>query len=156
MQQESTALFELQLDHEGTGYLTQAAKWGRFLSIVGFIMVGLLIIFSFFAVSIIAAFQGYGRGGADNTGMAALGGVVTFFYIAIALLWLMPVLYLYRFSTKMLAALRTHDQVLINQSFKNLKSCFRFMGIMTIIVLSFYALALVIGIGAGIFAAASS
>ena len=151
MSQENVPLFDLHVDHEGTHYLAQAAKWGRFLSIIGFVMIALMIVFSLFAGTILARTLA-GFGDVDGSGNAAaigsFGGVITFFYMVIALIWLMPVLYLYRFSTKMLDALRSNDQHILNASFKNLKSCFRFMGIITIIVLSFYALALVIFLGA--------
>jgi hypothetical protein len=150
MSQENVQLFDLHVDHEGTQFLAQAAKWGRFLSIVGFVLVGLLAVFSLFAGTIITKMANYGN--VDGTGSAglgsALGGMFTFIYLLLAALWFMPVLYLFRFSTKMQSALRSNDQHFLNDSFKNLKSCFRFMGIVTIVILSFYALVLVIGLGA--------
>ncbi|HSB93077.1 MAG TPA: DUF5362 family protein [Flavitalea sp.] len=151
MSQENVQLFDLHVDHEGTQYLAQAAKWGRFLSIIGFVMIGLMVVFSLFAGSIFAkAFATMGD--ANNAGtmaaMGGFGGVFTVIYMLIAALWLMPVIYLYRFSTRMLDALRANDQHLLNTSFKNLKSCFRFVGITTIVVLSIYAFIIVISIGA--------
>ena len=150
MSQENVQLFDLQVDHVGTQYLAQAAKWGRFLSIVGFVLVGILVIFSLFAGTILTKMADYGN--MDNAGSAgigsALGGLFTFIYLLLAALWFMPVMYLFRFSTKMQSALRSNDQHFLNDSFKNLKSCFRFMGIVTIIVLGFYALVLIIGLGA--------
>lgn len=149
MEPENVQLFDLHVDHEGTQYLAQAAKWGRILSIIGFVFVGLMVLFSLFAGTIFSkalADMGDQASGSAMMG-SAFGGIFTFFYLLIAALWFMPVLYIYRFSTKMQAALRSNDQHLLNDSFKNLKSCFRFMGIVTIIVLSFYALAIVVGIG---------
>jgi hypothetical protein len=150
MSQENVQLFDLHVDHEGTQFLAQAAKWGRFLSIVGFVFVGLLAIFSLFAGTILTKMSDLGNvDGTASSGLGpAVGGMITFVYLLVAALWFMPVLYLYRFSTKMQSALRSNDQHFLNDSFKNLKSCFRFMGIVTIIVLGFYALALVIGLGA--------
>ncbi|MES1221141.1 MAG: DUF5362 family protein [Bacteroidota bacterium] len=44
-----------------------------------------------------------------------------------------------------------NDQETLNTSFQNLKKLFRFVGIMTIIVLAFYAIILVFGLlGAGL------
>ena len=151
MTQENVQLFDLQVDHEGTQYLAQAAKWGRFLSIIGFVFVALLAIFSLFAGAVFSktmtSLSGM-RGSGTVELSSAFNWVISFFYLLIAALWLMPVLYIFRFSTKMQAALRSNDQHLLNDSFKNLKSSFRFMGIMTIIGLSFYALAIIIGLGA--------
>jgi hypothetical protein len=77
-------------------------------------------------------------GGSSTLG----GGMVTVIYILIALLWFFPCLHLFHFANKMKLALTGNDQEMLNTSFKNLKACFKFMGIITIIVLSFYALAL--------------
>lgn len=143
-QQSQVPLFDLQLDHSSTQYLSEAAKWGKFLSIVGFIMVGFLVLLSFFMGSIFSS-----MGNMEAYAMMG-GGVVTFIYLILAGLWFMPILYLYRFSSKMQIAIRSNDQQTLSESFKNLKGCFRFMGIVTIVVLSFYALALIIGIGAAV------
>ena len=150
MDQGSVQLFDLQVDHTGTQYLAQAAKWGRFLSLIGFVFVALMAVFSLFAGTLFSKTMTSlsGMGGSGTVELStAFNWVISFFYLLIAALWFMPVLYIYRFSTKMQAALRSNDQQLLNDSFKNLKSCFRFMGIMTIIGLSFYVLAIIIGLG---------
>lgn len=46
----------------------------------------------------------------------------------------------------MQVALAAKDQVSLNNSFRNLKRCFRYLGILTMVILGFYALALVGGI----------
>ena len=61
--------------------------------------------------------------------------------IIVAFMWLFfPCLSLFRFATKMQLALRTNDQETLNVSFENLKSCFKFMGIFTLIILAIYGL----------------
>jgi Family of unknown function (DUF5362) len=55
-------------------------------------------------------------------------------------------LFLFRFASKMKAALYNTDQESLNASFMNLKVLYRFMGIITIIYLVFIVLALVLGI----------
>jgi uncharacterized membrane protein len=62
------------------------------------------------------------------------------FYIGIAVLYLFPVTYLYRFSNRMRAGLLAIDQNLVTNAFGNLKSLFKFMGIMTIVILVIYLL----------------
>ncbi len=39
--EQPTNLFELQLDQPSINYLNEAARWGRFLAIIGFIYIGL-------------------------------------------------------------------------------------------------------------------
>jgi hypothetical protein len=41
-------------------------------------------------------------------------------------------------------ALRNNDQTSLNASLGNLKSCFKFVGILTIVVLSFYFLGVIV------------
>jgi hypothetical protein len=83
-------------------------------------------------------------------GFSSVGaGSITLVYVLIGLLYFFPCLYLFNFSSKMQIALRNNDQELLNQSFKNLKSCFKFIGILTIIVISIYLLVIIVSIAAG-------
>ncbi len=141
---QSGNLFDLQIDQQANYHLLETAKWAKFLSIVGFIMCGLLAMFALFAGSIFSAALSQ----MEEMGTAVGGTMLTIIYLAMALLWFFPFLYLYRFATKATIALRSADQQNLNQSFKNLKSCFRFLGIMTIIMLGMYALVFVVAIGA--------
>jgi uncharacterized membrane protein (DUF485 family) len=61
-------------------------------------------------------------------------------------LYFFPCLFLFRFASKMKHALAANDQAQLNTSFQNLKSLFRFVGILTIIFLAFYAIAIVFGL----------
>jgi len=142
----NSGLFELQIDHQSSAYLNETAKWTKFLSIVGFVFCGIILLVAIFMGSLIgSAFSRYGA-----TGASGFGGIFSFVYIVIALLYFFPCLYLFNFSNKMKTALRNNDQEQLNTSFKNLKSCFKFLGIFTIIILGFYLLVLIIGLFAGI------
>ena len=142
MESNDQHLFDLQLDRQAINYLNEAAKWGKFLSIMGFIFCGLLVIFAFFAGTIMAT--SFSQLGA--TFGPGFGTILTIIYLAIALLYFFPCLYLFRFSVKMQQALRSNDQLSLTESFKNLKSNFKFLGILTICILSFYVLAFFGGI----------
>jgi hypothetical protein len=151
MEQTNTPsnLFELHIDNESTAYLGETAKWTKFLSILGFVFCGLLIIVGIFFGSIIGTLFSGGFRGVDPAGTAAarsFGGIFAVIYIVIALLYFFPCLYLYNFSTKMQVALRSNDQEQLATSFKNLKSCFKFLGIFTLVILGIYLLAFIIGI----------
>lgn len=136
-------LFDLQLDQQASSYLGEAARWARFLSILGFIMCVILVLAAVFMGSFLA-----GSIGNTNLGSASLfgGTFVSTLYILVALLYFFPCLYLFHFGTKMRTALRNNDQEALSGAFKNLKSCFKFFGILSIIVLVLYALALIAGI----------
>ncbi|SFP83714.1 DUF5362 family protein [Parafilimonas terrae] len=133
--------FLLQVDNGNTPYLTEAAKWAKFLSIIGFIICGLLVLTGVFSGSFFASLAQ-----ADNE-LNAMGSIgSTFFamwFILCALLYFFPSYYLFNFASKMQIALRNNDQISLNDSFKSLKSCLKFWGILLIIILCFYALAIV-------------
>jgi hypothetical protein len=140
-----SSLFELSIDHESYSHLSETARWAKFLAIVGFITCGIIVIMSFFIGSILAssAFSAYGNGGSG--GLSAIGGAfITAVYLIIAVIYFFPCLFLYHFSVRLKTALKTNDQTKLNQSLKSQKTLFKYVGVMTIIVLSFYALALLI------------
>jgi hypothetical protein len=134
-------LFELQLDHEGMSFLADTAKWGKFLAIVGFVFSGLMVILAFFIGNLMSNL--YPLGGLNFSGFGVLGTVV---YLIIAALIFFPNLFLFNFARKMQAALRNSDQSSLNASLGSLKLKYKFMGILMIIVLSFYLLLFMIGL----------
>jgi len=146
MQNAITELEKLILSSAAKGFLGETAKWGNFLSILGFIVLGLMLIGSFF----IGAFY-------NSTPQAELmpfdlGIVVTLIYIVAALIYIFPIYYLYQFSAKIKEALALKDDAVLATAFEMLKSHYKFIGVFTIIMLSVYALAAVIGI-IGLFSA---
>lgn len=130
---------DLSLTTGAKMFLKESASWTRFISIVGFVFLGLIVLIALFAGSILGAAM-------EASGMAMMGGAfLTILYLAIAVLYFFPIYYLFQFSAKMKAALRDQSSALLEQAFSNLKSHYKFMGILLIIVLAFYALALVFG-----------
>jgi hypothetical protein len=144
METNTSNLFELQVDHEASNYLRDAARWAKFLAIVGFIGCGLVVLFGLFAGTIFARL--YNVPGMEGAAVSGLGAGYAIFYILMALLYFFPCLYTYNFGRKMQVALRSNDQTQLIQSFKNLKSCYRFLGILTIIWLGLVAIGMLFAI----------
>jgi len=137
-------LFELQVDHNSSSFLRETAKWAKFLAILGFIGCAMLVLVALFVGSSIGAiYQSAGLGNGLGPG---IGIVVAIFYILFAALYFFPCLYLYNFAAKMQVALRSNDQDQLGLAFKNLKSCFRFIGILTVITLSLCVLGFILGV----------
>jgi hypothetical protein len=136
---ETPNLFELSVDGASSGFLKETSRWAKFLSIVGFVMVGLMILIS---LSII----GLGSSNAlleasfQNAGYSSpmMVGVI---YLVMAVVSIFPYLYLFQFGSRMKAALDASDQDALNSAFSSLKSCFKFVGVFTIIMLAFLILA---------------
>ena len=150
-QNPSSSLFNLNIDPSTKSYLFETAKWARFLSIVGMISLGLMILFAFFFSTVFSSLSNTGFDG-EATGTewsSAMGMVMGVIYLVIAVIWFFPLLYLLRFSNTIKTALNSNDQNALNVSFQNLKSCFRYVGIVTIIVLALYALIFVFAIVGG-------
>ncbi|MDR0793518.1 MAG: DUF5362 family protein [Chitinophagaceae bacterium] len=142
---EENSLFDLSIDMLSQDNLKQTAKWGKFLSVVGFVGVGFMILFALFFRSLYTSslYSEYSSG--------ISGSSITITYLLMGILYFFPTLFLYRFSTQMLRALAEQDQNLITSSFSNLKACFRFVGVLTIIGLVFVIICIVflaIGIAA--------
>lgn len=139
-QNTENSLFELQIDHNGSAFLKETAKWAKFLAIVGFVFCGLILLAAIFAGSMMASTLGrLGTFGASG------GVMISVIYILLGLVYFFPCLYLYNFASKMQTALRNNDQEQLNVSLRNLKSCYRFCGILLIIILGLYALIFIFG-----------
>ena len=130
--------YDLQLSHTSQTFLSETAKWGKFISIIGFIGCGFILIIAFFVPSIYSSLSTFQGMPAQVASGSKIG--ITIVYFLISLLLFFPCLFLYRFSTKMKVALKTVSQENFDESFKNLKSMFKFYGIFTIVMLSIYAL----------------
>ncbi len=131
-------------------YLIETAKWAKILAIVGFVFVGLLVIISLFAGTIMTSLLSTNPNAEDFAGMIG-GGIITVFYLSIALFYFFPTLYLYRFSVRTSEAIRTLDNQILTEAFSQLKSCFKFLGIMMLAMLILYGGVLGINIVFGLF-----
>jgi MFS family permease len=143
-------LFELQLDPASQASLSETARWGKFLSIMGFILIGLLVLEAIFIGTIMSALTNSLPG---YQSAALPGAFMTIIILLAAAIWFVPNLYLYKFSTQIKRALQSSDQDQLTQAFESQKKLFKFIGIVTIIYLGIIALVIVGAIIVGIFSA---
>lgn len=130
--------FEMTLNDQMRSYIQEIAKWSYFLSIVGFIFIGLMVLGGLFA--------GLMFGNMTNElGMGMGGGFLSLFYLVGALLYFFPIFYLFRFSSKAKVALRSGSDMELTDAFENLKSHYKFLGILTIVILVLYVLVFLFG-----------
>lgn len=130
--------FELNLPPAIIGFLKETSSWTYFLSILGFIGIGLMLLFGVFfsvAMSLMPGGNPYEAMGMDMN-MSYFGIV----YVVMALFYFFPVLYLFNFSRKMKSALATNNNDDLSAAFSNLKSHYKFLGIFTIAIMSLYIL----------------
>jgi Ca2+/Na+ antiporter len=124
-------------------HLKQTRPWVRFISILGFISIGFMIIF---AVMMIV---GSGMG----TGMI-YGAAMAIIYLLLGLLYIVPVLYLHRYASyigRFLSSGTTED---METALRYQKSFWKFAGILALITIALSLIMMVVGIGgaaAGVF-----
>ena len=73
---------------------------------------------------------------------ASFGFIIGPMYLLMALLYFFPSRYLYIFSSNVNTALFSNDQDALSAGFENLKSNFKFWGILMICMIGFYILAI--------------
>lgn len=133
---------DLQVSPASQTFLNEAARWGKFLSIIGFIFCGLMVAISFFIPTLVMSVPPYNQIASAMT--SAMSAGLTIGYLLLALVLFFPCLYLYKFSVKMKVALTVISQENFEISLQNLKSLLKFYGIFAIIILSIYTLAFII------------
>lgn len=138
--------FELDVNSEIKAYLKEIYKWSYFLSIIGFIGISLMLLGGFFMAFMRNNFDGLGT--AYGLGYSMGIGLV---YVVFALVYFFPVLYLFKFSSKMKIALNLNNNKDFRLAFLNLKSHYKYMGIFAIVIISLYVLFFIITISSAAF-----
>lgn len=115
----------LSITPEIRQYWRETANWALFFAVLMFLAYG------FVALAMLLA-------GAAGGGVGIVGAV---FVISIyTLVLFMPAWYYYKFSSQSKQAMNTDDSALLDEAFANLSRFYRFVGILTIVILSLYAL----------------
>jgi hypothetical protein len=133
MESELSNNRSLRLTDNSLIFMTEVVKWAKFLAICSFVGLGIMVLLG--AGMIILQFEGLGNGI-----QVVVMGV---FYILMAVLYFFPAMYLYRFATASAQAIEKLNDDILEEGIENLKSLFRFTGILMIIVLSFYAIGII-------------
>jgi len=129
---------KIEMDQETLKHLNTARKWAMFLAITGFIFLALVVIIGLIAGTFLTAF---------STGEKGLGIPESLMFIPVLLIgaiYFFPVLFLFRFSKHAHHAIQTFDKLAIHKAIKNLKAYFAYIGILIIVILAIYILALIV------------
>lgn len=116
--------------------LASVSKWAKFLSVIGFIMIGISVVLLLICGSAVSA-SGMAPMGYPY-GMGAFGWPYIIICIIILLIYFLPMYYLYSFSVKCKTALLNNDSSILSDSFGWLNRYYTFIGILTIIGLVLY------------------
>ena len=137
IQVENAEVTTLSLTENTTILLYGAAKWSKFISIVGFVMVGFMILGGLLSGIIMSYMEN------QFAMMPFPPFIFSFLYLVMGALYFFPVYYLFKFSTQAQLAIKTLNSAQLEIAFRNIKSYFKFIGVLIIVVLSLYVLALI-------------
>jgi hypothetical protein len=132
----------LSVTGQAASYLKETGGWAKFLSILGFCFIGLMVILALFLGTLMST-MGMGE---QAAGMQV---VMTIAYLMFAALYFFPILYLFRFATKATEAVKLNDSATLTSALENLKSHYKFIGLITAIIVGLYVVGIVIAVLAG-------
>ncbi|WP_158727750.1 MULTISPECIES: hypothetical protein [unclassified Flavobacterium] len=141
-EQTTVENLDLQITTTAKDLLAETAKWAYYLSILGFIGVGFIVLIALI-IGITFAVVG-STSGSMGFLESSMGLGVAFIYILIGVLYFFPIYYLNKFASNAKLAIKNNDTAALTLSFEYLKSHYKYIGIMTLVVFSLYAL-LIIG-----------
>jgi hypothetical protein len=120
--------------------LLTAAKWGKFLSIMGFISTGFMVLaaLGMTAMTSNPAFR--------QVGMSPM--VIVLMYLFIAGIYFTMSYLLFQFSNKTKMAVIETNTMSLQEGFKALANLYKFAGILTIITIALYFLFIIFLVGA--------
>lgn len=128
---------KLKINNSIRENLITAAKWARFLAIIGFIFTGLM---------------GVGSLGLLVSAMTSGFGplfLVAFIYVFLTIAMIFPALYLIRFANATEKGLNSGKQGEFDFGIQNLKSLFKFSGIYMIVFIVVYVIYIFVLAGIG-------
>lgn len=143
--EKQTENYENQLTTAAVGFLQESAKWSKFMAIIGFIGIGLMVLVSLFMAIGFSA-----MGASTMPELPFPMSVFSIIYVLFAAIYFFPVYYLYQYATKTSAALHSKNKQLLTDGLENLKSHHKFLGIFTLIIISLYGFIFVFAILGGI------
>ena len=135
IQPENATLIEnngLLIPESAIPYLNSTRKWTMFFAVLGFVMIALMGL-GFIVMLIASAISPLG-------GMMAIIAVL---YAIIIAIYFFPVYYLFKFSEEAKKALASRNQEATEKCFRYLSLHFKIVGIITIVMLSLYILAII-------------
>ncbi len=128
---------EIVLSPQAGVLLDETRKWAKFLAILGFIFCGLMILLGGVSSMFFDSFSPESAG--------VIPPILLFiFYAIMALIYFFPCLYLYRFAQRAKESMISKNSEILTGSFDSLRDCFRYLGVVSIVVLALYAIGFII------------
>lgn len=126
---------ELQVSAVAADFLKTAGKWAMFLAIMGFIGIAFMLLAGLSMLAVGGAAAGMDNSPYGSAAPAMAPGILGIVYLICAVLYIFPVIYLYKFSSNAKEAVNSNSSDKLTSALENLKSHYKFVGIVTIITI---------------------
>jgi magnesium-transporting ATPase (P-type) len=134
---------KIEIDHKTLKNINSTRKWTMFLAIIGFIFLGLFIVFGLITGIFLSVFK------TGETGTGLPESLLFLFFFFLVTVYFLPGLFLLRFSKHAANAVHTFDKQELHKAFRSLKLYFVFVGVLIILDLMTY-IAVLIADGASV------
>lgn len=117
----------IEIDHVSRAYILETVRWTKFLAILGFIFIGLMLLVGLLSTLLATVGLSFNI----IAGLWMLLAAAIYFY---------PIYALIKFSSNMKMAMNISSQMHFNEGLRYQKSMYKYIGIITIITLILYLL----------------
>ncbi|HPN60073.1 MAG TPA: hypothetical protein PLU11_12890 [Chitinophagaceae bacterium] len=128
---QEQSLFDTSMDHVTQEHLQSVAKWTRFISITGFVSLGLVLILLLVAGSQLAGqlstFSGFG-------GLDMAGAMIAIVIVALLIMGLW-IYFLFKGSNLLSSGLQNRDSAMLADGFRSMKTYFIISFVLSILSL---------------------
>lgn len=139
MPQDNLSIFESNsLSDSAKAHLLETTRWTKFLAILSFIFIALMLIGFIFMISAGSMMS------SASSGMGTSPWMITLVWLFLGLLYWYPSVMLYKFSNAMKDGLNTANNELVENAFRYQKNFWKFMGICTIAAIALYLILIVV------------
>lgn len=129
----------------GRSLLVIISRWARFLAILGFIFLGIGVIFILFSGTMISGMNRYmAMEGATYYVPGAFSWLYATAYLIMLLIYFFPFYFLYKFATRTRKALLSDDPSILTEALNALKNHYVYIGILTIIGIVFMVISCIL------------
>jgi heme/copper-type cytochrome/quinol oxidase subunit 2 len=128
---------KIEMSPEILNNLNSTRKWAMFLSVLGFIFLGLLIVAGLTTSLFLTTFK------TQEANLGIPESMMIIIFVVIGAIYFFPVFFLFRFSRNTRDAIQNLDGQKFAKGINNLRLYFTYIGIFVIVVLSIYVVALI-------------
>jgi heme/copper-type cytochrome/quinol oxidase subunit 2 len=128
---------KIEIGSEVLNKLDSTRKWTTFLSVLGFIFLGLIIVAGLTTSLFLTTFK------TQEANLGIPESVMIIIFVVVGAIYFFPVFFLFRFSRNTRDAIQNLDSKKLSKGLNNLRLYFTYTGIMVIVVLSIYVVALI-------------